>query len=183
MNTEKKPKQLIYSKGGYITNGGEQALRLLAQERGLALSSLIGYAIDNEFEKEFPFQANYSLPDDEYIENAYADEAGKIISFMKSYPTPFWLEKFALLRFDMGIPSKTRFLYGFRECLMTGLVVSFFTEDPNRTRKDEPYYRLKEIQDEVDKKKKVKRTKEEKMFDDYIRLQKKLKEKGLLDGQ
>ena len=181
MSTTKKTKQLIYTKGGYISNGGEVALKLLALERGIAISSLIGYAIDNELERVNSFQASYDIPDDEYVENAFADEAGKIVSFMRTHPIPLWLEKLALLRFDMGIPSKRRFLYGVRECIMKGMIVTFNTEDPDRTRPTEPYYRLKENETQKEKAKKVRRTREQKAFDQYMKLGKELKAKGLLD--
>ena len=166
---------------GKTSSDNEKDLREVAKELKLPISRLLGYLLDNALLNRELFNYECSLPDDEYVENAYAGEAQKIIEYMKYNTYIRGLDHLTMLRRDIGIPDKTTFLYGLRECIMQGRVIDIDPESSKYHKEFTEDYRWYVLAEEKPKPKKVRRTPEEKLYDDYLKIQKKLKAKGLLD--
>lgn len=97
-------------------------IRNLATLKKTKSSRLIAIAIDHELERDKPFDFDLTLPDnDEYLEYAHADEAGKILTWIKN-TKPTGLDVLTLLRHDIGIPDRKTFLAGFVECLKNDVI-------------------------------------------------------------
>lgn len=157
----------------------EKKIRFIAGARKIAMTRLIAFAVDNELQKDRPFDFDLTLPNDEYIEYAYADEAGKILNFIKTLRTGIALDNLTLLRFKIGIPSKKVFLAAFRECIEKEMLEPFkpFRSDRMPPVADDYYsYRLKNAS-KVDKK----LIKKQKDYAKYLRLKKEFGKDGELD--
>lgn len=160
----------------YIPMYHMEKLNLLAMEQGIPISRLISFAVHNEFERENPFEFDVSIPPlADIIDYAYADEAGKILTFMKTLRNGAGLDILTLLRFQIGVPDKETFLLAFADCLQRGHIEAF---DPPYKRgyvpvKDYKMYRVagstaKEVKKAA---KKAKKKEDEKVL--YERLKKK----------
>lgn len=94
--------------------------------KNLPISRLIAIALDNEMTHGQP-ALDYPLdkPTSPYIEQAYADEAGKILKFIEASSTPLSLDMLMLCRRDIGIMQKDVFMLGIRELFEVGLIEEF----------------------------------------------------------
>lgn len=101
----------------FISQYHRDKLGYYCVDKSLPMSRLIAIAIDNELEKEKPFNFPLDLPTQEYIEYAYVDEASKILAYMQKQNTGMTLDMLMILRHDIGIKDKETFLAAFRECL------------------------------------------------------------------
>ncbi len=111
---------------GYITDKHYQEMLRLSQEKKLPMSRLVAVAIDNEFQTDKPFEwPMYPVIEGEYVEFAYAHEAGLILNFLKTQMNGMGIDLLLLLREDIGITDKEVFLAAFRECLEKGLLESY----------------------------------------------------------
>lgn len=149
----------------------ETKIRGVAGLRKITMSKVIAIAIDNELERDKPFEFDLTLPNsDDTIEYAYADEAGKILSFIKGLRVGAGLDILVMLRYDIGIPDKKVFLAAFKECLDNDVLESFKPK-PSYGKaplaEDYVYYRLKGHETP-----RVKRNKESE-YNKYMRLKKK----------
>lgn len=100
-----------------------ERLQTISVEMGTSMSKLIAMAIDNELMKDKPFgDYDLTIPTDEFIEFAYADEAGKLLNYLKTSMYGVDLRQMMLLRHDMGIPERKTLLYALRECIEKGLI-------------------------------------------------------------
>lgn len=139
-----------------------------AAQLKLPISRLVAMAIDNELSKEKPFD-NFELnfPDEEFIEYAYLEQAGKIIDYLKKV-SGFGLDQLLILRHDIGVPDKRELLLGLRESLTKGFIEGYKIKPKPwvKTEYDENYmfYRIKE--DHPKERKKVR-----KLASDYSKLQ------------
>ena len=152
-------------------------LRKIAKLRKISIARLIAVAIDHELEMERPFKFEVDLPVEEYLEYAYAEEAGKIITHMNTMTLGAGLDILVLLRFDIGIPDKDIFLKAFKECLDKDMIESF----PAPVRDDRPppaegylYYCIKGHTP----KDKKKLSRNAKQFGKYHSLKKKFEKEG-----
>lgn len=121
-----------------------ELLKGMSQARDLPVSKLICYAIDNELDCDPPFNYGTNIPDMEYKEYEYAEEASKILKYlMKHFQKPgTGLDMLLLCRRDIGIEKRDRFLLGFRELLEKGLIEEFYPQKVKfRYGKDYRYYR------------------------------------------
>lgn len=109
----------------YLSKTYYKRLKDISHSRGLPMARLLMYAVERELVTERPFNFDYSLPTEEYIEYAYAEEAGKIITFMSTLRDGMGLDLLVMLRHDIGIPEKETFLLAFRECIEKEMVESF----------------------------------------------------------
>lgn len=103
--------------------------RMLKHEsiaRDLPMSRLLAIALIHEMERPDPFNLQLDLPDDEFVENAYADEAVKIYDFLNKFPGGTGIDTLWLFKVEIGIRDKERFLYGYRELLKSGMVEEFW---------------------------------------------------------
>lgn len=142
-----------------------------SQETKLPMSRLLSIALDKEIEKDVPFQFDMSLPRDEYVEYAYADEAGKILNFMRSQSTGMGLDLLLLLRYDIGIPDKGVFLAAFRECFEKKMLEAYRPHAPKYAPKpDENYFHYRIPGTSTKERKKVR--KKASKYETYIKLKK-----------
>lgn len=112
-----------------------------ALKNNLSVSRVIAFAVDNELQKDNPFEFNTELPTQEYTEYTFADEAGKILNFIKTLRNgSAGLDILLLLRYTIGVPDKDIFLAAFKDCLDRGMIESFM---PAKIRYENYlYYRL-----------------------------------------
>ncbi len=115
----KKDERRLIPVASYVGKVHMEKLKEYSDNLQLSISRLIGMAIDDQlFEKKDPFNWEFDLDDnEEYIEYAYADEAGRIINFLKGLPNGLSKDQLMIVRHDMRIPDKKTFMLAFRECL------------------------------------------------------------------
>lgn len=149
-------------------------LEKIAKIRKISVARLIAIAIDNELNNDESFKFDTSFPGDEYVPYTYADEAGKLLKFMKTLRFGAGLDVLVLLRYDIGIPNKQVFLAAFRECLELNMIESFKRPKGKRNIKiydpDYLYYRVKS---EKGYETRIKRKHRVKEYDQYQKLKKK----------
>lgn len=163
---------------GYIGKKQMEKLMYYSKSLQLPLTRLIGMAVDNElYEKEDPFNWDFTIPEDDYVEYAFADEAGKILNFLKSLPNGLSKDQLLILRHDMDIPDKTAFMLAFRECLEKNMIEAYVAPKSvkyNNSFGDVILYRL--ISTSPSANKKVRKKVREELSDlaQYEKLKKKL---------
>lgn len=131
----------------WVSKHASGAVMFKSMSTGVPVSRLVAIALEHELEREKPFEYDVTLPADEYVEFAYADDAGKILNYLRGDSQGFGLDMLCLLRHDIGIPDKTTFLLAFRELLSKDLLEVYkpkkkpmsYTEHPE----DYVMYRLK----------------------------------------
>lgn len=95
-----------------------QILKAKAEERGLPVSRLICYAIDNELALgEAAFNYEIEMPKTIFIERAYVTEAGRLLRYIQKYGA-MSLDQILLARRDIGLATKEVAMLAARE-LMT----------------------------------------------------------------
>lgn len=91
-------------------------LKDYSEQRRLPATRLVAYAIDNELDCNPSFNYPTIAPAMPYVPNAYAEEAGLILDFLKKhFKNGMGLDLLTLLRRDIGVPNKNTFLLGIRE--------------------------------------------------------------------
>jgi len=118
----------------------------------LPISRLIAIAIERELEKDTPFKVDFTLPTD-LLPNAYADEAGKILKFMRRLKSGVALDFLYVLRHDIGIFDGKAFLAGFSECIKANKLETFDAPDTSKYAKGTILYRIRDrkLKKEIDK--------------------------------
>jgi hypothetical protein len=157
---------------GLTSSKTYRKLEIHSEKNHISISQLVAIALDQQFDKDYPFTLEISLPDDDFVDYAYADEAGKIMSFLDDTEVGSTLEVLYLLRHEMGIESRGRFLGGFKELLAKG-VLDCYTPKKTMLRKHaefQEYYRLVK---NVPKTRKPKQTRQQKELATLAKLQKK----------
>ena len=95
------------------------------QERKMtSANQLIAIAIDNELEREDPFDYDLELPKQPKGDFPYVEQANKILQYMRER-SGMSKEMMCLLRHDMGVPSKPIFLLAFEELAIKGFLVPY----------------------------------------------------------
>lgn len=97
-------------------------------ETGVAMSRLIAIAVDNELDSTMPF--HYPWPSSfpgEYVEYAYAEQAGKLLKFLERFPTGTQRESILLCRRDIGIETREEIIQAYRELIAQDLIQEFRT--------------------------------------------------------
>lgn len=107
---------------GYLSNHNRKRLQNIAHSRGSTMSALCSIALDKELSSENPFSFKTTLPTEELVEYAYADEATKILHFMQNITKGMDLNYLILLRHDMGISDHEIFLHAFKELLNAKMI-------------------------------------------------------------
>lgn len=115
-----------FTKSAAVNLSHKMHYRLLntSIEMKLPVSRLLAIALDNELQKDHPFSdLLVKLPEGEMLDYAYADQAGKILSYMQvNEGTGFGIDQLILMRHDIGVPDKTELLNALKECLDKGFV-------------------------------------------------------------
>lgn len=115
----------------YVPKSLSYMLKSKSDEIAIPVSRLVLFAIDNELDVDTPFYYPCPDPTSPYVPFAYADEAGKILSFLSKFPSGTGRDTLMLCRRDIGIPSRTVFMLAYRELLDSGQVEEFH---PKRTK-------------------------------------------------
>lgn len=159
---------------GNVGQEQRRKLELVRSASGLTISRLVGIAIYNELQKPEPFKLP-SLPDEEMEEYAYADQASKIITWLKKTNVALTLDHLMIVHEDMGIATMDEFLYGFKEALDNNLIVKSKPSLNSKYPQGTILYKAWESKE--DKKKLKKKNKEANEYEQYLKLQKKFGDK------
>lgn len=131
----------------YIGRATYKVLEEISQRRKLPISRLIAIAVDNELDSPNPFFYPFEMPQNAFIENAYIEEAQKIVRLLEHFEQGIGPEALLLLRRETGIPSKEAFMLAFRELLEAKIIVE--CPVPQKAKFDYPpgykYIKLKHI--------------------------------------
>lgn len=120
-----KEERLFYSFGTWVSEKHDKIIRDISEKTGMPLSRVASIAIDNELERDNPFEFD-KLPDsDESTIDKYAKEGGWFLNYMKKIPTGKTLDQLVILRHEMGISNKTVFLAVIRDCLDRELIEAY----------------------------------------------------------
>lgn len=156
----------------YVPKYHLEKVRKISKSRKISMARLVAFAIDRELQIERPFDFDCSLEGIDNIEYAYADEAGRILNFIKTLRIGAGLDVLVLCRFEMNIPDKSVFLAAFKECLDKNMIEGFKPPvNPNRAPNADDYLYYRLIGDSPKDRKKM--SKEAKEFEKYQKLKKK----------
>lgn len=157
---------------GFVSRHFHSKLQYFSELHALPMSRLIAYAIDQELSKEIPFERlSVKLPTEDVTEFAYADQAGKLISYLRHRHQGLTIDQIIHLRHDIGVTDIDALMFALKDSIERGFVVEY-TPEKRFERVRAPmtlvHYRLK-IQTPKVKKKGRKRVAD---FERYQRLKK-----------
>lgn len=140
----------------YVPKGTSAILKAKAAERGEPVSRLCAIAIDNELDqKDKAFRYPTELPKED-TENEYTVEGGKILQFLRKFPSGLALDTLLLCRRDIGLTHRDTVLAAYKELLQVGLIEEF--KPPRAAYYHNPNYMRVRIVDERPGKKDKRRT-------------------------
>jgi len=167
-----KKDQILHAITTYVPKHQYELIRRLAKVKQLTMAKLVTNVIENEIDMGGKFDYKIEMPQCEYVEYAYADEAGKILEFMAKLRKGLPLDTLVMCRHDIGVECRETFLLAFRECVEKELIQAYpapRTRSGVKFAEDYMFYRLKErCPREI---KKVR--KRSSQYETYLRLQKK----------
>lgn len=133
----------------YVSKYHITELKSLSASKKESVSQMITRLIDVELLKDKPFDTPiYSLVSSEVGATDYADEGGKILSFMYKLRKPQQLDSLINLRFDMGVPDRDTFIKAFSELFYNDLLTAIIASSDKRFyRKGEMLYRAKDTRE------------------------------------
>lgn len=176
-NADKK----MSSVTGFFGQDIKKKLEFYSKKYKLPMSRLIAIAVDNELaalslEDEYmPFYWDMKLPAfDSFPDLQYADEAGRLVKYMKRDSRGMSLDLLLVLRHDIGIPDRDRLKFGLVEALRKNLIEVFENPASVKYENVRELYRLKQ-NNPITKKKRVKKETEKELF---LKLQKKYGKKN-----
>ena len=114
----------------YIPVKTMDILKQASYDLEVPLSRLVAMALDNELDSTEPFNYPCELPTTDYVEYAYASEAGKLLAMMQLLPQGIALDSIMLARRDIGVPDRKVVMLAVRELLEKKLVEFY---KPKRT--------------------------------------------------
>lgn len=121
-----------------------EKLKQFSNKTDLPIARLIAIAIDNELEKEKPFDVDLKIPEVDWEEYTYSDEAGKILSYLKKYGTGIELSLLLVLRYDVGVPDKETFINAFAECIKYDCIEPYLKKTVY-SKEERLFYRRKDL--------------------------------------
>ncbi len=127
-----------------LSTGTYRILKGISDKIRMPISQMIAIAIDNELDAPKPFNYPIAMPESEFVEGSYFDEAKKILDFLKKRRTGMDVETLILCRRDIGVEDRETLLLGLRELLNTSLVEEFFPRRLNSVYR-EGYTRIRVI--------------------------------------
>lgn len=103
----------------------DEILKDIAKEKGIPVTRLLAYLIDNALDNETLFDFNHQIPKTMYEEGLYFSESVKIYNYLASenFPGGTDFEMLLLCRKDMGLETHLEFLNGYRELKAKGMIV------------------------------------------------------------
>jgi hypothetical protein len=99
----------------YIPKKTYEKLREHSEALHQPMSKLLAIALDNELDAPAPFNYPCVMPNSVFIENAYLEEAQKIVRYLEDFPKGVARDTLVLARRDIGIESRDTFMLAFRE--------------------------------------------------------------------
>ena len=105
----------------YLPRTMLEKLKEIKQQTGVNISRLCAIAVDNEIERDNPFNFDDELPES-VPEHVYAAEAGRILEYLSHVPGGLSVQAMVLLRRDMGMENKHDVLCGIAELIRAGAV-------------------------------------------------------------
>lgn len=107
-----------------VSQDQKEFLRKKSEEYGIAMSRLGSLAMYNEFKKDKPFDFDFSIPEDEVMDYAYADASEKILKYIAGCKTSKSFDYLILIHEDMKIESVEDFRYGFKDLLDKNKIIA-----------------------------------------------------------
>lgn len=106
----------------YLPQAIYDILKAKAEKRGLPMSRLVGYAVDNELVSGEDFAFPCDEPKTAFVPDSYVEEGGRVYRYIRKFG-PMSIDQLVLARRDIGVPEKHAILLGIRELLMRGTLV------------------------------------------------------------
>jgi len=162
----------------------------VCEKRGLTFGKVFTQLIDRALiEMPDPFGYDMTLPvESEYLENTFYSEGGKLINYLKNFPSGLPLRSLIMNRHSFGVPDKAVLLIVFADCLHQGILmehevpVRYYYGKPIRRPEGEPNYRLREFYEEdkkrMGKKRKRMTNKEVSQYDTYLKLKRRFEKEA-----
>ena len=160
----------LYRVTALISKQRHNEIVKLAKEKNLPMTRLASIAIYNEFQKDKPFDFDFSIPEEEAEEYAYADQATKILSYMRAKKNGLPIDIMIPLHHEMNIADKETFLFAFKE-LIDKDFLDIVTVDKDNKSNYPIGTVIYSIKKEIKTSKKL--NKEAKEYEDYQKLKKK----------
>lgn len=105
-------------------------------EDDIDISTMICIALDNEMQAQNPFDPTYDVTSIEPgMPLAYADEAGKIMAFLRGFPKGCTIQTLFHCRWNYGIPDLRYMRQGLRELIEKDLVEFFELQYPRPSKR------------------------------------------------
>lgn len=162
----------------FVPEYHEKYIRSISKKNMIPMSRLIAFALDNEIERDTPFEYNLEMPECEFDELANAEEAGKILDFMKGLHAEkgVGLESIMLYRFKIGIPCKKKLMLGFRELYFSEMIESFKPKQRKGFPELHPDYEQWRVKASQRTKSSKAMANKAKRYEQFLKLQKEFKE-------
>jgi len=160
----------------WVSRTHGSAIKTASANHKMPMSRIAGLAFDAEMVRNPTLKFDFDLPDD-FIEYAYAAEAGKIMDYMKkALKSPLSLDLLYMLRHDIGVKDVGALFGGFNELIEKGFVE--VAEPPKRQSFTYPDdYKCYVVKGE----KKEKVSKDVRDYEKFLKLKKKFEKDGELD--
>ncbi len=146
----------------YIPRSLHNLLKYKSEVMNLPVSRLICMAVDNELDQDPAFHYPTPMPTAEYVEGAYAEEAGLIMRYLEKIQEVSQgtgVDMLMLARRDIGIASRDVFMRAFRELLEVQIIEEFKPINPTFKNYSDEYrfVRIKPIEQVKIKRQRYKR--------------------------
>ena len=125
-----------------VPNFMHDRIREFSQKRELPMSRLALYAIYNELEQSNPFNFEMEMPNSEYIESQYAQQAANLFKLITYFPIGQGLDYLLMLKEEAKIYTKEEFMLAYRELLKSDMIELVYpVEAKTKYHKDYRYVR------------------------------------------
>lgn len=133
----------------YMPESINNILRSKSNRLGLPISRLICYAIDHELDRgEEAFMYDDELPKIEINDFDYAEEAGKISTYLNNYPNGLGIDSLIMARRDMKIETREQVKLGIMELLKHKIIERVKPRKSSTFKKFKDDYRKYRLVDE-----------------------------------
>lgn len=109
----------------FLPKGTIAILRQKSAADQIPVSRLCAIAVDNELDQPNAFHYSTQLPEEDFEDLKYFDEAGKLCNFLASFKDGTSLETLLLCRRDIGIQSRKALLGAYRELMVKNIIEEF----------------------------------------------------------
>ena len=161
-----------------LSKENKSKLRAYSKRYSLPITTLVGIALDKELEREEPFAWECKLPDEKFVEYAYANEALEINKWMRLNGIfGFPLHLLCLIRRDMHIEDMDKFLGGMQELKNANQVEEILAIDSKKAKSGFSYPQgtilFRPVMTTAEKNLAKSKRKEAEQYDKYVKLKEK----------